>query len=289
MFSNGTDDTTAEWAARLKSHWFFKDLGGTGWTDNHPGVQGVWGDNFLWYDTIAHYQDQGYEGSPYVGTAQQWDTGLVRNMQKVRSILGENALLGGNDAANACVHEAVVYHGSIPNGDCTSVDAAMWESTGYDLYAPQATSGAQFGWDTRIPEFDNWIKAGQAQGRAKYGIMVLYGTCGLANLGHPLTAQDLRVGLAMATIGGIDLWAVHDCNWGTAAVPGGQFSIPEMGDTTSYPRGWLGQPTSDPVRVALGHWKRAFTGGTVYANITGSSWSVDGHTVPVKDALFVKN
>jgi hypothetical protein len=31
-----------------------------------------------------------------------------------------------------------------------------------------------------------------------------------------------------------------------------------------------------------------FTGGTVYANATGTTWSVDGRSVPAHDALFVK-
>jgi hypothetical protein len=93
----------------------------------------------------------------------------------------------------------------------------------------------------------------------------------------------------MATIGGIDLWAVHDCDWESTVVPGGQFSIPEMGDSLEYPRGWLGRPTSDPIRVDLGKWKRAFTGGRVYANLTDVSWNVGGVSVPAHDASFVKS
>ena len=49
MSSFGTDDSTAEWAARVKAHWALADLGGPKWKANHPGVQGVWGDNFIWY------------------------------------------------------------------------------------------------------------------------------------------------------------------------------------------------------------------------------------------------
>jgi hypothetical protein len=42
------------------------------------------------------------------------------------------------------------------------------------------------------------------------------------------------------------------------------------------------------VRVAAGKWKRSFSGGTVYANATSGAWSVEGHTVPAQDGLFVK-
>jgi hypothetical protein len=71
-------------------------------------------------------------------------------------------------------------------------------------------------------------------------------------------------------------------------VPGGQFSIPEMGDSPGYPRGWLGQPTSGPEKIASGQWKRVFSGGTVYANATDETLSVDGESVPAYDSVFVK-
>jgi hypothetical protein len=92
----------------------------------------------------------------------------------------------------------------------------------------------------------------------------------------------------MATIGGIHLWAVHDGDWDTTVVPGGQFGIPEMGDNAAYARGWLGQPTSDPTRIAFGKWKRSFSGGSVYANLTDAAWRTDGVSVPPRNALFVK-
>jgi hypothetical protein len=119
--------------------------------------------------------------------------------------------------------------------------------------------------------------------------MALFGSCGVGNLGHPLSPTDERLGLAMATIGGIDLWAVHGCDWESTVVPGGQFSIPEMGDSPGYPRGWLGQPTSGPARVDFGKWKRTFGGGTVYANLTGETWNDGRVSVPARDALFVKS
>jgi hypothetical protein len=61
-----------------------------------------------------------------------------------------------------------------------------------------------------------------------------------------------------------------------------------MGESADYPRGWLGQPTSDPIRVDRGKWKRTFTGGTVYANLTDATWNAEGVSVPARDALFVK-
>jgi hypothetical protein len=61
-----------------------------------------------------------------------------------------------------------------------------------------------------------------------------------------------------------------------------------MGDDATYARGWLGQPTSGPIKIRTGRWKRNFTGGTVYANATNTSWRVGGSSVPARDALFVK-
>jgi hypothetical protein len=61
-----------------------------------------------------------------------------------------------------------------------------------------------------------------------------------------------------------------------------------MGDNATYPRGWLGQPTTGPTKIASGQWKRTFTGGVVYANATDATWNVDGVSVPARNALFVK-
>jgi hypothetical protein len=277
MFSSGNDNATAEWAARLKANWTLADLNGT--RNKHPGIQGVWGDNFLWFNGETWQKSP--NGSSFGDLdGRAWDNGLVRNFEKLRLLLGPSMLLGGNGAPWACSGE-VAYAGDIPNGDCTAADAGMWEDAGADIYS--AT-----GWDIRIEQFSKWIKAGARFGHAKYGIMVEFGTCGAGNLGHPLTATDERVGLAMATIGGIHLLAIHDCDWGTTVVPGGQFSIPAMGDNAAFRRGWLGQPRSDPMRIGLGKWKRSFSGGIVYANLTKQPWNIEGVTVPADDALFVK-
>jgi hypothetical protein len=61
-----------------------------------------------------------------------------------------------------------------------------------------------------------------------------------------------------------------------------------MRDNATYPRGWLGQPTSDPIRVARGKWKRSFGGDRVYANLTDATWSADGVSIPARDALFAR-
>ena len=278
MFSSGSRDSTAEWAARLKAHWALADLGGS--LKRHPGIQGVWGDNFLWWNRNFENADS-VDGSSLAGTAAQWNDGLVRNHRTLRVLLGPDFLLGGNGAGWAC-SGYVRYQGAFPDAGCTTADAAMWEDAGAFVYDAA-------GWDRYIPYFDDWINAGAAEGRQKYGIMAEFGTCGFGNLGHPLTPTDERLGLAMATIGGIDLWAVHDCDWESTVVPGGQFSIPEMGDGPGHARGWLGQPTSRPTRVDLGKWKRSFTGGTVYANLTGETWKDGRASVPARDAQFVKS
>jgi hypothetical protein len=277
LFSSGSDRSTAEWAARLKAHWTLTNLGGG--LAKHPGVQGVWGDNFLWWNrNFDSARSPG--GSPLGGDAARWDDGLIRNHQKLRALLGPDFLLGGNGAGWAC-SGYTPYYGTNRDDACTAADAAMWEDAGRYIYD-------EGGWDRYIRYFTGWIASGRSERRQKYGIMAEYGTCGFGNLGHSLTDSDLRMGLAMATIGGIDLWAVHDCDWGTTVVPGEQFSIPEMGDTNTFPRGWLGQPTSDATRVDLGRWMRPFTGGRVYANVTDEKWSVDGISVPPRNAVFVK-
>ena len=106
----------------------------------------------------------------------------------------------------------------------------MWEGYGGAVYTHDPAN-----FDGAIAQFSRWMSV-RPNGRARYGILTQYGTCGTNNVGHPLTAHDERIALALATIGGVDLWAVHDCNWGTTVVPGGQFSIPEMGDSPGYPR-----------------------------------------------------
>jgi hypothetical protein len=276
LFSSGSSNTTAEWAARLRGHWFLSDLGGS--MSKHPGIHGVYGDNFSWWQPYFPYTVSA-GGAHLNGTGVAWDDGIVRNQQTLRSIIGTDALLGGNGAGWTCSGYSP-YSGDIPGGNCIA-DVANWENAGGQIKSAS-------GWDKWVPILDGWIKAGQAAGRAKYGMITLFGTCGWMNMGHQLTSVDLRLGLAMATIGGVDLWAVAQCAWSTTVVPGGQYSIPEMGYNQTYPQGWLGQPTADPQRVTLGQWKRTFTGGTVYANTTGSSWTVDGVTVPAADAVFVK-
>jgi hypothetical protein len=280
MSSFGTNDSTAEWTARVSSHWTLADLGGTNWKANHPGVHGMWRDNFVWYGPYFK-ANRSPGGAPPSMTGQQWDDGAIRNFAKLRTILGQELLLGANGIGNACGF-GDVYEGSVPGAECRLADATMWEGYGGATYTHNPAN-----FDRAIDQFERWMNV-HPKDRAKYAILTEYGTCGTNNLGHPLTAQDQRIGLALATIGGIDLWAVHDCGWETTVVPGGQFSIPEMGDNATYPRGWLGQPTSDPLKIASGQWKRKFTGGIVYANATDATWTIDGFSVPARDARFVK-
>jgi hypothetical protein len=278
MASFGTPDSTAEWAARLRAHWYLEDLDGD--PSRHPGVHGIWGDNFTWYG--PYFKEKRSAGdAPPAATGQEWDDGAIRNQRTLRSLLGPDVLLGANGLGSACGFDDS-YEGSVSGAECTLGDATMWEGYGSAHYLDDPGN-----FDDAIAQFARWMTT-RSNGRAKYGIMAEYGTCGTGNLGHPLTARDKRMGLALATVGGIALWAVQDCGWETTVVPGGQFSIPEMGDNATYPRGWLGQPTSEPIKVDSGQWKRRFTGGNVYANATDESWDVDDVSVPAGDALFVK-
>jgi hypothetical protein len=278
MASFGSPDSTAEWAARLRAHWYLEALGGA--PRKRPGIHGIWGDNFVWYGPYFK-QNRSPGGAPPAMTGQEWDDGAIRNHAELRTLLGSNVLLGANGLGSACGF-GDVYEGSVEGAECTVGDATAWEGYGSDFYLYDPAN-----LDRAIGQFERWMNS-RSGGRAKYGFMIEYGTCGTNNLGHPLTERDKRMGLALATVGGIALWAVQECDWGTTVVPGGQFSIPEMGDNATYPRGWLGQPTSDPVRTAWGQWKRTFTGGIVYANATGAAWDVDGVSVPPRDAFFVK-
>ena len=213
MSSFGTDDSTAEWAARVKAHWALADLGGPKWRANHPGVQGVWGDNFIWYEPYFE-SNRSPDGARPGMTGRQWDDGAVRNFTKLHSILGPDMLLGANGVGSACGF-GDVYAGSDPGADCSLGDATMWEGYGGTNYTHDPSN-----FDGAIEQFSRWMSV-RPNGRARYGIVTQYGTCGTNNVGHPLTAQDERIALALATIGGVDLWAVHDCNWGTTVVPGG--------------------------------------------------------------------
>jgi hypothetical protein len=276
MASFGRPDSTAEWAARLRAHWFLEAVGGN--PRKHPGIHGIWGDNFVWYGPYFK-ENHSPGGAPPAMTGREWDDGAIRNHAELRTLLGSNVLLGANGLGSACGF-GDVYEGSVAGAECTVGDATAWEGYGSDFYLYNPAN-----FDSAIGQFERWMNS-RSGGRAKYGFITEYGTCGTNNVGRPLTEQDKRMGLALATIGGIALWAVQDCNWGTTVVPGGQFSIPEMGNNARYPRGWLGQPTSHPIKVASGQWKRTFTGGIVYANATAAVWNIDGVSVPARDGLF---
>ena len=76
MASFGTPRSTAEWAARLRAHWYLEDLGRD--PSKHPGIQGIWGDNFTWYG--PYFKDnRSPGGAPPAMTGRQWDDGAIRN------------------------------------------------------------------------------------------------------------------------------------------------------------------------------------------------------------------
>lgn len=271
MHSSGDDEKTAEWAARLKAHWALENVGGS--FAAKPWLHGVFTDNHLYW----HAYD-----SHLGGVGATWDDGLVRNGFKLRELLGQDVVLGGNGAMYPCVgiHDEQ-YFGTIPNGSCASANAAMYEEGANKIYWDLA-------WDHFAERLPQWIAKKSLDGRDRFGIFAVYGNVVATGRGRPITDADKRLALAMATIGGWHLWITQDSSWSTTIVPGGPNSIPEMGQSSQFPRGWLGQPTALPSRVGFGRWKRIFTGGTVYANTTTSPWTVDGLTVLPDDALFSK-
>jgi hypothetical protein len=272
---------TAEWAAKVRAHFYEKDLS----TGSHPGVHGIWGDNFSWWSPYFKRR-RSAGGSAPLGPGQAWDDGSIENVTKVHSLVPE-ALLGANGAGLACGF-GDVYVGSVPGKDGTGAgDTTLWEGYGGYRYVHDPAT-----FDSAIAQFQRWLNTPDDDGHPKRGMLNVFGITGQNALGHVLTPQDQRLELAYACIGGLYAWIVNGDGWGTTAIPGtpagGNFAIPEMGDNAAYPRGWLGLPTGAAVKVAAGEWKRTFSGGTVYANATSSAWLVDGHTVPAQDGLFVK-
>jgi hypothetical protein len=272
---------TAEWAASVRAHFYRKDLS----TGSHPGVHGIWGDNFAWWGPYFKSR-RSAGGSAPLGPAQAWDDGSIANVSELHSLLPD-ALLGANGAGLACGF-GNVYVGSVPGKDCTGAgDTTLWEGYGGYHYVHDPAS-----FDSAIAQFQRWLSTPADDGHPKRGLLNVFGISGQNALGHVLTPQDQRLELAYACIGGLYAWIVNGDGWGTTAIPGtpagSNFAIPEMGDSAAYPRGWLGLPTGAAVKVASGEWKRTFSGGTVYANATARAWSVDGYTVPAQDGLFVK-
>jgi hypothetical protein len=281
-FLNFASSDTADWGAKVRAHFYRKDLS----TGSHPGVHGIWGDNFSWWGPYFKAR-RSAGGSAPLGPGQAWDDGAVANVSKLHALLPE-ALLGANGAGSACGF-GDVYVGSVPGKACTGAgDTTLWEGYGGYHYVHDPAT-----FDSAIAQFQRWLSTPADDGHPKRGMLNVFGLTHLNALGHVLTPQDQRLELAYACIGGLYVWIVNGDNWNTTAIPGtpagSTFAIPEMGDSAAYPRGWLGLPSGAAVRVAAGKWKRSFGGGTVYANATASAWSVDGHTVPAQDGLFVKS
>jgi len=274
-WSNASSIDTATWAAKVRAHFYQAQLA----TGPHPGIQGVFGDNFVWaepYFTDAHE-----------GTDTQWDDGAVRNASVLNSLLPSGTLQGGNGVMISCGF-GDTYTGSVPGADCTRVgDTSLYEGVGgyVNVHNPARIDGI-------ITQFQRWLSTPADDGNPKRAIWNVYGTSGTNNLGHVLTPQDQRIELAFASVAGAYLWAVNNASWDTTAIPGtasgASYAIPEMGDTATYPRGWLGSPSGPATKVASGQYKRVFSGGIVYANAASTPWSIDGRTVPAQDGLFVK-
>lgn len=281
-FVNFASTDSADWAAKVRAHFYEKDLS----TGSHPGVHGIWGDNFSWWSPYFKAR-RSAGGSAPLGPGQAWDDGAIENVTKLHSLLS-SALLGANGAGSACGF-GNVYVGSVPGKACTGAgDTTLWEGYGgyYYVHDPAA-------FDSAIVQFQRWLSTSADDGHPKRGMLNVFGLSHLNALGHVLTPQDQRLELAYACIGGLYAWIVNGEGWGTTAIPGtpagSNFAIPEMGDSAAYPRGWLGLPTGAAVKVAPGEWKRTFSGGTVYANATAGDWAVARHIVPAHDGLFVKS
>jgi hypothetical protein len=283
--NSGSDDATAEWGARLRAHWFLKQLS----TGTHPGIDGLYGDNASWWSPYVRTQRS--SGGALIScyddtTPNPWDTAQAANAAKLKSLISPKFVSGANGGGLRCggFGSNGAAYGGLTGTECSSFDFTTWERSNA-VWDPVE-------WDKRIPQMKAFIDAGVSLGRAHYGALAEYGTCGVGNAGHVLTAADKRLGLALVSMAGWALWAVNDCSWASTAIPGTlsgtNAAIPEMGDTPEYSRGWLGQPTADAVKLANGVWKRTFTGGVIYGNPTASAQNADGHSIPAKDALFLK-
>jgi len=278
-----SNNATPDWAAKVRAHFYQAQLA----TGAHPGISGVFGDNFVWWAPyFKNLKSAGGAGPEGTGTA--WDDGSVENITKLHELIPD-ALIGSNGGGISCAF-GNTYVGSVAGKECSGAgDTALWEGYGGDLYTKTPSR-----MDSAVAGFQSWLTTPADDGHPKRCVVNVYGTFNGSNkLGRVPTVQDQRRILAYATVSGCYLWVVNGDNWTKSAIPGtasgDNFAIPEMGDTAAYPRGWLGLPTDDPVKVASGEWKRSFSGGTVYVNATTSAWNIDGHTVPAQDGLFVKS
>lgn len=253
---NWQNADVARWSAKVAAH--FARLYGEG----HPGVAGIWGDGDLW----SHWS-YAFAGAAF--SAPAWDDGYVIHHRELAARLPAGWIIGGNDISSVSA-APLGYKGTIVDG---------WKllnagEAGLKEHAQRKLTSAA-GLDSLINSVLPFMTLKREDGRQRY---VIIGVDGVS-----ASSATARLGLAEACISGSYFWAYSGSS--------GAFDTATsfwMSDFDRYGAHWLGRPTGDPVNHASGLWSRTFANGAVIANLSGSTKTLYGVTVPNGDAAFVR-
>jgi hypothetical protein len=251
---NWQNADVARWSAKVTAHYAL--LYGQG----HPGVLGIWGDNDLW----SHWS-YAFTGAAFSPSA--WDDGYVIHHRELAARLPAGWIIGGNDISSVSADPSG-YKGTIVDG-WKLLNAAQ---AGMKEHAQRKLTSAT-GLDSLINSVLPFMTLKREDNRQRYVIIGLDGVSA--------TSATARLGLAAACISGAYFWAYS----GSSGAYATSFW---MTDFDRYGAHWLGRPTGDPVNHASGLWSRTFANGAVIANLSGSSKTLYGVTVPNGDAAFVR-
>lgn len=260
-----TNLDTALWSADVMAYWAKRN--GV-LSKSHPGIAGVWGDNDLWGD-----QTYAFDGTPLARSAAlraAWDTNdVLHHLRLARDLPG--MIIGGNDVASYSDNPGS-YRGRQKLG---------WLLRGVSSAGMRECADRYFGLydaagvDGLVRSAQRFLAGKRVDGRQRY---LMLNNC-------DASSTDVNeYSLAVATIAGMYYWPYANDDWSTTVsiAP----AIPDV--ARNGRRHWLGAPTGAPQRLAPGFWKRRFQHGLVYANMSGSTQSADGHVLGNETGLFVQ-
>jgi hypothetical protein len=254
---------TAIWSADVMAYWAKRN---GALAKSHPGIAGIWGDNDFWGDQTYAFTGTKLESSALRAT---WDTNDVIHHQRLAKDL-PGMIIGGNDIASYS-DDPGSYRGRQKQGwllrGLSSAGMRECADRYFGLYDPH-------GVDMIVRSAQRFL-AGKGTDRKQRFLML--NNCSAAS------TEVNEYSLAVATIAGMYYWPYTDGDWSTtlSIAP----SIPDV--ARNGRRHWLGAPTGAPQQLASGFWKRTFQHGVVYANMSGSPRSADGHTVGNQVGLFI--
>ena len=266
-----SSNETALWSADIAAYWAKQD---GALSRMHSGVMGVWGDNDLWSD-----QTYAFKGTPLdpdaVGSASAnanraaWDTNYVAHHDRLANDL-PGMIIGGNDISSYSADPAA-YRGNVRNGWLLPGISSAGMRECADRYFGLYTAS---GLDGLIVAAQRFLGGKRLDGKQRY---LMLNNC------DATSTQINEYSLAVATIGGFYYWPYTQSGWWGSTLTIAP-AIPDV--TRNGRRHWLGFPTAPPQKLASGLWKRTFQHGAVYANMTGTDQTVDGHTLPNEAGLF---